>query len=284
MPQPVIVCIITTLGCFIIIWLVLEYILSLDESPSKFKPEKPTGPPTTDWALNFVEDCPDIDPKRASVECLEAWYGLTAVSCHTALWATDSEFSLARLKNHLIDEFFELTCAANCTEALLAAHNSISSACAGQGVFVFDDYEGPFNTTLLEKGPAAAVDELKKRQTHICQRTPIGNDTQRFCMLDLHSRWGIIDKIRSDGLSELASFLRATKIHYTEPEYQGPPASGGNSEDRSYFREERKYGPGRNSTTCSWCTLKWFEEKIGMWQEGMSMAQEQLSLPQFLRR
>jgi hypothetical protein len=280
----VIVSTITTLGCFIIIVFVLEYFLSLEESRSKSKPEKPTGPPTTNWALNFVEDYPDVDPTRTSVECLEAWYGLTAVSCHTALWATESEVSLARLNCQVIDEFFELTCAANCTEALFAAHTFISSACAGQDVFMFDDYEGPFNTTLLEKGPAAAANGLKKRQSHICQKTPMGNDTQRFCVLDLHSRWGIIDKIRSDGLSEqLVSFLRATTIHYTEPEYRGPPGSGGKSEDHSYFREERRYGPGRNSTTCSWCTLKWFEEKLGMWREGMSMAQEQLSLPQFLR-
>jgi hypothetical protein len=279
----VIVSIITTLGCFIIIGLVLGYFLSLDVSPSKSKPEKPTAPPTTDWALNFVEDYPDVDPKRASVECLEAWYGLTAVSCHTALWATDSEFSLARLNRQLIDEFFELTCSGNCTEALLAAHKSISSACAGQDDFMFYDYEGPFNTTLLEKGPASAVDGLKERQSHICQKAPLGNDAQDFCVVDLQSRWGIIHKIRSDGLSELTSFLRATQWYYTGTIYRSPRGPGERSKDNSYHQEETRYGPGRNSTTCSWCTLRWFEEKLGKWQEGMSMAQEQLSLPQFLR-
>ncbi|KAH7398129.1 hypothetical protein BKA64DRAFT_673610 [Cadophora sp. MPI-SDFR-AT-0126] len=279
------VSIITTLGCFIIICLVLGYFLPLDESPSKSKPEKPTGPPSTNRALNFVEEYPDVDPKRASVECLKAWYGLIVVSCHTAIWTTNSEFSLSQLHGRSIDEFFGLTCAANCTEALVAAHNSISSACAGQDVFTLNGYEGPFNTTLLEKTPAAAVDELKERQSYICQKTPIGNDTQRFCVVDLQSRWAIIDKIRSDGLSGLARFLIATKMNYKEPavQYPGQRGSGDRSEDHSYYREERRYGPGRHSTTCSWCTLKWFEEKLGMWQEGMSMAQEQLSLPQFLR-
>lgn len=265
--------IITTLGCIIIIALVLGYFSSLDESPLESKPEKPTGLPTTNWALNYVETFPDVDPERASVQCLKAWYELTAVSCHTALWTTTPEFTLTQIRGLRIDEFFELVCAANCTEALLTVNNSISSACAGgQDVFTLDRYERSLNTTLT---PAVVADELKKRQAYICQKSPVGNDTERFCLPDLDTRWHIRDTIRSNGLSALPSFRRWTRRYFKSPAVHYP--------DLNYYREERRYGPGRNTTTCGWCTLKWFEEKLGMWQEGMLMDQEQLSLPYFLR-
>jgi hypothetical protein len=72
----------------------------------------------------------------------------------------------------------------------------------------------------------------------------------------LITRFGIVDGIRSDGLVGLSLFLRQTDQHSSSGEM----------------------------TTCSWYTLAWFKEKLGMWEEGKIVQNSSaLSLPEFLR-
>jgi hypothetical protein len=122
--------------------------------------------------------------------------------------------------------------------------------------FALEGYLGRFNKTLLEPNAQDVVDVLFERHTRTCRTSPPGDADGGYCMTDLNTRFGIVDGIRSDGLVGLSLFLRQTDRHSSSGEM----------------------------TTCSWCTLAWFKEKLGMWEEGKIMQNgSALSLPEFLR-
>lgn len=211
---------------------------------------------------------------------------MTAIPCHEAIWLRNWDDGVSRIVGPSLDQRVPSICDPKCTDALRDAQAKIGAVCAGQEAFILEGYTGKFDTDLLESGPAAVLDVLVSRTTKMCRISPVGDAERGSCMTDLHSRWNIVDGINSNGLPGLEWFLSATKSPRKEKAgmHTGMRGSGGWSERYSYWREERRFGPGRNETTCSWCTLKWFEEKLGGFREGMMVQDgEALSLPAFLR-
>ncbi|KAE8449910.1 hypothetical protein EG329_007387 [Mollisiaceae sp. DMI_Dod_QoI] len=185
-----------------------------------------------------------------------------------------------------LDRFVPLICDARCAPALEEAQKRVASACTGEDVFSLNGYKGRFNTELLESGPAEVLDVLLERQTRTCRKSPTGDAERGFCMTDLHSRWNIVDGIRSNGVESVKWFLSATNKLKIEKAgmHRGMQGSSGWSEKYNYWREERKFGPGRGDTTCSWCTLDWLKEKLQSWEEDMAgLDGKPLDLPAFLR-
>lgn len=119
---------------------------------------------------------------------------------------------------------------------------------------MLEGYEGRFNTTLLERGPKEVVGLLFEREKRTCRTPASGDAVGEYCMIELEQRFGIVDGIRSDGLEGLESFLRRTENSFSSDE----------------------------AVTCSWCTMVWFREKLGLWEEGKILNGSALSLLEYL--
>ena len=85
----------------------------------------------------------------------------------------------------------------------------------------------------------------------------------------------IVDGINSGNLNGLDVFLRGTDER-TDPEsprlaWRGFP--GDRCDDvyvpqRYHGADWPKRGPNDGDTQCSWCTINWFDRKLGSWEEG----------------
>ncbi|CZR69426.1 uncharacterized protein PAC_19326 [Phialocephala subalpina] len=247
---------------------------------------KPRPSPSRDFALNFPEQYPNLDAKRTSAECQEAWSKLTDIRCHDAIWTRNWDEGVSKILGPSLDRFVPLICDTRCAPALEEAHKNVTAACSKEDVFDVEGYSGRFSTKFLESGPVEVMDVLVERQTRMCRKSPTGDAERGFCMTDMSSRWNIVDGIRSNGINGLHWFLSATKSRKVEPagRHSGMQGSGGWGEKYNYWREERKFGPGRGETTCSWCTLNWFKEKLLLWEEGTQDSDGNvINLPAFLQ-
>ncbi|KUJ17855.1 uncharacterized protein LY89DRAFT_683848 [Mollisia scopiformis] len=283
----IVISLVTVILCFLIIFTVLSTTRERRNEQQKQKPTtSPRPPPSRDFALNFPEQYPALDSKTSSAECQEAWQALTEIPCHDAIWTLNWDSGVPQLLGPSLDRFVPLICDARCASALEAAKGNIQSACSKEDTFAVEGYKGRFNLELLESGPLDVLDVLVERQIHTCRKSPAGDAERGFCMTDLSSRWGIVDGFRANATQGLRLFLAGTNSRKTEPagRHRGRQGSGGWSENYNYWREERKFGPGRGETTCSWCTLEWLNGKLPMWKEHMlSLDGKFMSLPEFLR-
>lgn len=289
--QNAIVSLITVLLCFFVIFGVLLHFLRVEDTPTIYKNiQQPpiTGPTESKpewWNLNFVKDYPPLDERQTSIECRQAWNNLTAVPCKSVIFNGNWDHGNFDPLDLSIEQVVPLVCTEKCIAALLAAQRTVGTACAGQGAFDRQGWRGNISPTLLAKAPAEEIDKLVARTQQMCRTSPTGDAERGFCMTDLHLRWDIIDGYLSDGIKGRISFMNATAISRTEPagQHKGTLSHASWSEDYDYFREERKFGPGRGSTTCSWCTYEWFEEKLGLWSKENEAQNKGVPLPQFLR-
>ncbi len=255
----------------------------------KAKPRPTSKNYALNYALNFPEQYPKLEIKT-SRECRAAWEALEAVPCHDAIWTRSWDAGIPKVfGGQAIDRYVPAICDEICTRALTEANKTISSACRDGDEYDVRGYSGRFNTSLLEPSPSGVLHVLLERQVRTCRKSPAGDAERGYCMTDLNSRWNIVDGIRSNGLDGLRWFLKFTDNPRIERagRHSGRQGSGGKnpwSENYDYWREERKFGPGRGETTCSWCTLTWFEEKIRMWEEGKIVVDgSAIDLIEFLR-
>lgn len=216
----------------------------------------PTGPPNRNYSLNFPEVYPKLDVNRSSMKCRAAWATLTNIPCHEGIWLRGWDAGIPNSRSPSVDSLVPLICQDTCSINLMFAERLLRSACVGENVFALEGYSGRFNTTLLEPNPPEVVSILLKRRTRTCRTSASGDAVGGYCMTDVVARFGIIDGIRSDGIEGLNSFLRQT--------------------DQKSSREE--------VTTCSWCTITWFKEKLDMWEEGKIVKDgSAMSLPEYLK-
>lgn len=281
--QNAIISIITVLLCFFVIFGVLLHFLRVEETPTPYNIQRPpiTEPAESkpEWGnLNFTKDYPPLDERQTSVECRQAWNNLTVVPCNKAILNGNWDYGTPNPPGLSIDQAVPLFCMEICVNALLAAQKAVATVCADQSAFVYNGWRG-------EISPAQEIDKLVARTQQMCRTSPTRDAERGFCITDLHSRWNIIDGYLSDGIKGRISFINATATARTEPagQHKETVTYAGWSQDYDYFREERKFGPGRGSTTCSWCTYQWFEAKLGLWTKEKETQDKNVPLPQFLR-
>lgn len=87
--------------------------------------------------------------------------------------------------------------------------------------------------------------------------------------------------IRADRLRDLDTFIRHTDSNSLQLAGQWTETWG--TERMTFWRAERRTGPGRGETTCSWRTLNWMEVILAGWQEGQIFREGvALDLPAYL--
>jgi hypothetical protein len=276
------------LFCLVVLLLVVSNSPRTDGSVDKFPmPTKSLPPPSASLPaadLDLVEIYPKLDENRSTPECRAAWHNLTAVPCNELIWAPNWDEGVGHTEGPPPDKAVVLICTAACTDALLEAQKLVGPACAGQKAFITEDYTGKIHKMILEDDPAQIIDVLVERVQHMCRKSPIGDAEGGFCVSDMWSQWRIIDGFQSDGLLGLESFKLTAQTSRTEPAGLKPVREGWDEwSTEPRFREERRFGSGRNSTTCSWCTIQWFKKRIGMWSKDKMEDERSLSLPEFLR-
>jgi hypothetical protein len=276
--------IISILLCFYVIFTIIQHSVANVNPNLSHEDEvaRPWPPWPKEAPLNFVKRYPVLNDSQSSPECRAAWGALTAVPCPSYIlsrnWDDRSESVSPPLISRIVSEICEETCIA----ALRKAQASLVSTCAGQAAFGIDWDRGRINTKPLESDPSKVVDALVQRTEYTCRKSPIGDAERGFCKVDMSSRWDIVDRYEDDGITELDMFVSATKIYRKELASRIQGLDTPTSVYKS-VKEERRYGPRRNSTTCSWCTLNWFENKLAMFDANKIGFGGPESLPQFLR-
>jgi hypothetical protein len=214
-------------------------------------------PPNRNYDLNLPEVYLKLDVNRSSIECRVAWETLTNIPCHEGIWMRGWDAGVPESPSQSIDRLVPLVCQnIMCLVRLTLAQRLLHSVCVGENAFALEGYLGRFNTTLLEPNAQDVVDVLLERHMRTCRTSPPGDADGGYCMTNVNTRFGIVDGIRPDGLEGLNSFLRQT--------------------DRNSSSGE--------TTTCRWCAVAWFKEKLGMWEEGKIVKDGSvLSLPEYLR-
>jgi len=170
------------------------------------------------------------------------------------------------------------------------------SQCTNEDKFMMESYVGAFSADPgLEAGPVDAIATIERRVQHTCRLSPIRDRWQYaeyYCPAELYKQWFIIDGMNSGNLEGLDLFEAATRISRTEPmhydwEHKSDECDGAYGGYNSQRIEERRFGPGVNETTCSWCTIDWFDRKLQSWTESKVVDPKNgtvISLPNYLRR
>lgn len=248
----------------------------------------PDNTPHTTFRLNFPREYPKLDTERSTQACRDAWNSLTAVPCHERIWSRSWDFGHFDPLEFELDGFLPLICREDCTDALNEARSLISSSCNAHDKFELGGYRGRFNNTLLEPNPVAVMDVLVARQTHDCRTSPIGDAERGYCMTDLHERWSVLDGLMVEPLYGIDKFLLKTNQLRTDPVEQMLKMIGGSNwlVEHNYMRQERRFGPGRGETTCSYCTLDWLGGKLKGWKPDQNYYDDgsPMELPVYLER
>ncbi|KAI9730424.1 MAG: hypothetical protein M1834_005934 [Cirrosporium novae-zelandiae] len=245
-------------------------------------------PTSKNYRLNFPEQYPPLDPNHSSKECRDAWATLDSITCHEQIWARNWDNGGIQLLGPSLSRFLPMICKHYCTNELRQAQELLHQFCGQDDKFLLDNYKGRFNTTMLEPNPAAVLDTLNARQIQSCRTSPIDDAERGYCMTDLQERWYFIDGLETDGLGGIDDFLDRSNEHKVEPATRKSGVEGGKdwSNRYNYFREERRFGPGKGETTCSWCTFNWLERKLNSWKVDNTLGEngEPLELASFLSR
>lgn len=253
------------------------------------QPQVPKLPRPVNFALNFPQQYPALNAPENS-ECQRAWGTLTSIPCHEKIWnrGWDNGTHLSFMEPKPT-RYVPQLCQPRCMAALKDAQMLISRSCGEDVTFNLDNYDGMFNTTLLERGPVAALLLLKNRNQHTCRKE---NEQGGYCMVEMYERWYILDGVYAYSFEGIDSFEQSTnkrgrQVAHWEQGSRGSTADGGWMERYKYWVPERTTGPGVNDTTCGWCTLTWFERKLSSWMEGQTIDPETgspISLPDYIRR
>ncbi|KAF2502496.1 hypothetical protein BU16DRAFT_521213, partial [Lophium mytilinum] len=264
------------------------------ETLSNYKPtpKSKSGPKAVNWALDFPSLYPPIVSENA--ECQSAWAALSSVPCHEKIFNRGWDAG-----KHL--SFFEpdpmryvpQLCEPKCKSALESAVESVIAACSGAS-FNIEGYQGMFNTTFLEAGPVEAIELLRRRNTHTCRQSKIGDSEYEngSCMIELNERFFILDGINFGSLEGIDQFLKKTERPMREAGgwksgSRGSGTDGGWTKKYRFKAPARTYGPGVGSTSCGWCMLSWFENHLNGWEEGSVISPDSglpVSLPEYVRR
>ncbi len=240
------------------------------------------------FGLNFPREYPKLDPDRSTKACRKSWHSLSAIPCHEEIWSRRWDYGRYDNRESELNRFLTLICKEKCTVALREAKSMISNSCDADDIFNSNSYQGRFNVTILEPSPVAVMDLLVARQTHDCRTSPIGDAERGYCMTDLQERWDIHDGLLVEPLHGIDEFLLKTNRHRTEPATRmlGMTGGAGWIVEHNYMCEERKFGPGRGETTCSYCTLEWLGRKMKTWKPNMIYYEDGLpmELPVYIER
>ena len=238
--------------------------------------------------LHFPQEYPSLDIDRSTRDCRRKWHSLTSVPCHERIWTRDWDYGHDNVSGSDLSHYLPLICEADCTDALNEANTLISNSCSAYDKFNLDDYEGRFNTTLLEPNPVAVMDVLVARQTHDCRKNPIGDADGRYCMTDLQERWGILDGLMVEPLHGIDDFLYKTNQYKIELGTRMLDMSGGLDYLDTYhhLRDPRRFGPGPGETTCTYCTLNWLGGKLKRWKPDLVYYEDgsPMGLPVYMLR
>ena len=246
------------------------------------------------YRLNFPRLYPPLTSGRASA-CQTAWNTLTYVDCHEKIWNRSWDNGKHEsLFEPDISLYTGPICQGSCQRDIKQAYRLIMSQCTSEDKFIMEGYVGAFSADPgLEDGPVSAIATLERRLQHTCRQSPISNRWGEYCPGELYKSWFINDGMNSGNLEGLDLFEAATRISRTEPmrwSWQGKSDECDNAHEVVYgsrWIEERRFGPGENETTCSWCTIDWFDRKLQSWAEGKvldPMNGTEVGLPDYLRR
>ncbi|KAL9108684.1 MAG: hypothetical protein Q9227_006630 [Pyrenula ochraceoflavens] len=241
--------------------------------------------PAKDYALNFPEQYPPLR-NDATEDCKTAWAALDSVSCHSQIWSRSWDNSRLNPLGPDLSRYLPQVCTEECTEILRQARTDIGGKC-WSSQWDMRGYNGRFNTTLLEPTPAEAIDTLAKRQDHNCRTSPNGDAERNFCMIDLEQRWWIWDGMNANHMRDLNNFVRFTNERKVEPGKKMKGTHGGDDWQQTYdyWREERRFGPGKGETDCNFCTANWFVRMLGDWRETtVDEDGRPIDLPHYLSR
>ncbi|KAF6229491.1 hypothetical protein HO173_011531 [Letharia columbiana] len=246
------------------------------------------GPSPPKSGLNFPQEYPKLDIDHSTLDCRNAWHRLVSVPCHEQIWTRSWDYGNYDFREPDLNRFLPLICKEDCTAALNEAQNRISNSCSAQDHFKLRDYVGRFDTTLLEPNPVAVMDMLVARQTHDCRTSPIGDAEREYCMTDLQERWSILDGLMVEPLHGIDEFLLETNRYRIESGKRMAGVFGGRDwlDEYNYMREERRFGPGRGETLCSYCTLDWLGRKMKSWKPDLIYDEDGLpmELPVYVAR
>ncbi|KAF7557297.1 hypothetical protein G7Z17_g767 [Cylindrodendrum hubeiense] len=239
-------------------------------------------------AFSYMLDLPALYPDITSEpksECRAAWDTLAPLPCHVKLFDRGSDNSTW---NSLRREHMRLLpwiCKEDCQAALEDAHRQLSAKCSPADMFILDGYDGMFDTTWLESGPAAAVETLVRRKDHMCYSRPTGDSDPGYCSLEMRGRFNVIDGINMN-LEAIDAFVKNTDYSRVE---RGHWYRDSRSTERYnlYQVREQVYGPEDGETSCGWCTFDFLNRTLNSWTEGAVInpeSRQPISLPEFIRR
>lgn len=255
-------------------------------SGSPFRTAKAAPPPTArDFALNFPEQYPPL-ASDTSEECRAAWGKLENVPCHSGVWTRNWDAGKMQPLGPGLSRYLPLICREPCVTALERAKDEVGQHC-WMANWNLEGYNGRFNTTALEESPAAVTRTLRERLSHNCRESPNGDAELGYCMTDLEQRWWIWDGINANHMANLGSFLRSTNEKKLEPKRKMSGVKGGGDWKQSYnyWREERRFGPKKGDTTCSFCTANWFLRMLEAWNDStVDENGDLIDLPHYLAR
>ncbi|OCL03696.1 hypothetical protein AOQ84DRAFT_140905 [Glonium stellatum] len=250
---------------------------------------------SSSFSLNFPQLYPPLT-SDSSGACRKAWNTLRPVPCHEKIWNRSWD-------NGKHESIFEPDvslyagplCGGSCPWAIARAYQLIKSQCTSEDKFDMEGYVGAFTADPgLEDGPIGVIETLKRRIEHTCRVSPAGNGfgMGHNCPAELYKDWFIIDGMNSGNLEGLDIFEAATRTSKTVPghySYQGKSDQCDNAWDviGNGFVQTRRFGPGEDETTCSWCLVDWFDRKLQSWAKGKVVDPRngsEVELPDYLHR
>jgi len=248
------------------------------------------------YRLNFPKLYPPLISGPASA-CQTAWNTLTYVRCHEKIWNRSWDNGKHEsLFEPDISIYTGPICQYGCQQDIKQAYQLIMSQCTSEDKFIMEGYVGAFSADPgLEDGPVSTIATLERRLQHTCRQSPIGNRwhySGKYCPAELYKSWFINDGMNSGNLEGLDLFEATTRISRIEPTHWYLQSKTDECDDAygvygSMRIEERRFGPGENETTCSWCTIDWFDRKLQSWAEGKVFDPKngtEVGLPDYLRR
>ena len=246
---------------------------------------RPSPPPAKDYSLNFTEQYPPLK-SDASDACKTAWAKRDAVPCHSHIWSRNWDRARLNPLGPDLSRYLPQICTEDCTRVLDEMRTDVGGNC-WSAEWDIRGYNGRFNTTLLEPNPAKVVETLRRRQEHNCFKSPSDDAEGGYCMTDLEQKWWIWDGMNANHMQNLGNFVRFTNERKIEPGRQISGVRGGMDwkQPYSYWREERKFGPGKEETSCNFCTANWFVRMLQDWDDStVDENRNAIDLPHYLAK
>lgn len=257
------------------------------KKPNEGKEKKPTS-----FQLNFPALYPDVKHRKNS-QCRTAWAELASIPCHEKLFDRGSDNGRFRLFGFDTMYFVPQICEYRCPRSLELALDQLKAECSPEDAFDMTNYDGMFNTDLLEAGPLAVVETLVRRLSWMCRPNETGDSDFKFCPIEMHYRFGVADGMNpnTEGIEDFVSDTneRRTEVAQWHRGSRGASSGGSSYRYRYNYRTRRQtYGPGDGQTSCGWCVFGFLNHTLTGWIEGgMPSADgdgKPMTLVEFIRR